>query len=750
MTIGLVIITFIAFLTIIFSIFTFQTNFKSKLTTNVYNQLSDLSTNNAASINSKITDQFTMMTALASYLSDKDLRSAEVNEMTIKTVETYGYLRCAITFPDGSFATHDNKNGGNTIKSEHVINGFQGKNSITGPQPAIVDPTRTVILLTVPIFRDGAVIACLTCTYETEYLDSVFQMTNFNGQGYSYITDKNGNIISKPNLATLIYDGSNILDYFKEQFGNSHEYVEIIETMMNEGVGATILPVDNDQKFVNYQPLGINDWYIFSIAPSSILNQQLNNLFNDILLLSITIIVIFILLFILISSYIGIAQKKSKKELTQLAYYDSLTKLPNKHYFEKIGSSLLQSNDDHYAYVILNVNKFKTINERFGFIQGDQLLIWIGDKLTQCLNKGEICSRFNSDNFHMLLHYNQRQDLTLRIKQLLQICETYDFRSLNTQLLSYSCGVVPIINKQKPISLMGDKALIALSKIKGAHSSQICFYDDELAKHFDNEQNIENKMKKALNEGEMKLYLQPQNSVATHEIVGAEALVRWIESSGKLIMPDQFIPLFEKNGFILELDMYMIEQSCKVLKEWRDEGLRVIPISVNQSRACLYQSDYLQRLKAILDRYSIEPNLIELEVTERAFFEDETALINVIHDLHTMGFKVAMDDFGAGYSSLNMLQDVEVDILKLDKNFFKESINSKRGQKIVRSIVSMANELLINVVAEGIETSEQLDFLSKIGCAYVQGYYFSKPVGVESFKEMLNNGIHNKVNDDRV
>ncbi|MEG0830208.1 MAG: EAL domain-containing protein [Anaerovoracaceae bacterium] len=735
--IGVISVTVIALFVILFSINNFRGNLEKRYVSDIYSRLSELSDNNANSINSKIQDQFEIMHTLATYLSHKDLKSEETLSIMKKTVKSYSFLRCAITFPDGSFITHDSKNSGNTSKDEFVIRGFKGASTVTGPRIAVVDPTKTVILITVPIYQDGKIIALLTCTYETKYLENVFQMTSFNGKGYSYITDVDGNVISKPNKDNLIYNGDNIIRFFEKQHKNI--YYKMKKDIHAMKSGTLSFTVNGEQKYVSYQPLGINEWYVFSITSGEVIQEQLNSMLNSVYSLAFIIILTLMLLMFFAWVYIDHVQQKSKKQLEKLAYYDSLTEIPNQNLFEKEARHILNTRPGDYAYIILNVNKFKIVNDLFGFSRGDKLLQHIAKAISEETGKVEISARFDADNFHILSVYSGKEELEKRMLAVADRIDKFHFDKEVSHKLSVGFGVYLIEDKEIPIGQMGDKARMALSKIKGIHSHTTYFYNDDIISKFIADQEIENTMQDALLDGEMKLYFQPKCSTKTHKILSAEALVRWEHPDKGIIMPDSFIPLFEKNGFILKLDMYMMETVCKKIREWQEKEIRVFPISVNQSRACLYQSGYVQKLVEILNKYNVSPSLIEVEITERAFFEDEMKLIKIIDQLHSFGFKVAMDDFGAGYSSLNMLQDVLVDVLKIDKNFFSESINSKRGKTIVRNVVSMANDLNIEVVAEGIETKEQLNFLKEIHCSSVQGYYFSKPISAKLFEDIYSN-----------
>ncbi|MEG0265383.1 MAG: GGDEF domain-containing protein [Erysipelotrichaceae bacterium] len=738
LTMGITTIVITAFVIIVFSVSSFRNNLEENLTDDIYYKLSEISANNATSINKKIDDQFEVMQAFSMYLSDEDLHSEKVVKMMQTTVSNYGFLRCAITFPDGTYITHDNKMGGDTSQDDYVVKGFQGISMITGPRPAVVDPSVTVILLTKPIFKEDKIIGLLTCTYETQYLNRVFKMTDFKGKGYSYICDKDGNIITRPNIKTDANVGNNLLTYFSQDDENSPIAQDMIDNVKERKSGSCVIHVRGEQKYLDYQPLELKDWYVFSVTSSDVLDTQLNELLDAVYRHSITIILTFFVLILFVIIILTYVNNKSKKALQSMAYIDDVTKGPNKNLFEEKAKKLLKNTDNKYAYIIMNVNKFKVVNDIFGFEQGNNLLRYMEIRIKEVCKEDEAYARFNSDNFHLLLQFNDQQQLKNRLFDLSkQICR-YEIDKSVSHALSIAIGVYIVEQTYDEVSSIGDKARMALSKIRGIHETTINFYDTEIIQRLLKEQEIENTMKDGLKNHELQLYLQPKVMINKNKpvMIGSEALVRWIRN-GKMIMPNDFIPLFERNGFIKNLDFYMIESACKVLVDWQQRGLKCLPISINQARLTLFQPDYIETLLSILKQYKIDPCFIEIEITERMFFEDVERLVEIYQELHKNGFSVAMDDFGSGYSSLNMLQDIHVDVVKIDKNFFDESIDSDRGTIIVKNIVSMAKELKMDVVAEGIETQVQVDLCRELNCDCIQGFYFSKAVTVAEYEDLL-------------
>jgi EAL domain-containing protein (putative c-di-GMP-specific phosphodiesterase class I) len=268
-------------------------------------------------------------------------------------------------------------------------------------------------------------------------------------------------------------------------------------------------------------------------------------------------------------------------------------------------------------------------------------------------------------------------------------------------------------------------------------ADQIFFFNREMLEDQSWEQWVENHMEEALSGGDFKIYLQPKYTPRDGKLVGAEALVRWICPDRGLIPPGRFIPIFEENGFIRKLDDFMLAGIAKLQAGWMVQGRRSVPISVNVSRAHFTQEGLAEHISQLVDGYGAKHELVELEVTESAFFDDKETLIDVVRQLRAYDFPISMDDFGAGYSSLNSLKDIPLDVLKLDAEFFRGESANGRGEIIVRRAISLAKELGMRVVAEGIERKEQVDFLATIGCDMSQGYYFAKPMPVEEFEARM-------------
>ncbi|MGN1206441.1 MAG: EAL domain-containing protein, partial [Eubacterium sp.] len=252
-------------------------------------------------------------------------------------------------------------------------------------------------------------------------------------------------------------------------------------------------------------------------------------------------------------------------------------------------------------------------------------------------------------------------------------------------------------------------------------------------KKLEREKHLEMRMEQALENGEFVPYLQPKYELANETIAGAEALVRWVSPEEGMILPGEFIPLFEKNGFIIELDLFMFEQVCKIIENWHHNDYRIIPISVNMSRGHFLVPNFFERYREILERYDVPNGSIEIELTESLFFNEISAMTELVDKIHEVGLRCSIDDFGSGYSSLNMLKNIKVDALKLDRVFFVETNEDKRGKDIINSILHLAQNLHLQTISEGVEIRSQVEYLKEMDCDYIQGYVFSKPMPVNEF-----------------
>lgn len=410
--------------------------------------------------------------------------------------------------------------------------------------------------------------------------------------------------------------------------------------------------------------------------------------------------------------------------------YDRLTGLYSREYFyQKVAERLAEDPDTPYAIVCSNVENFKVYNDIFGTKAGDRVLKNIAEAGRALTGEDGLCARYGADRF---LYLQKQEALSGYLRQ-----DSFLNKLVNVKDISLKWGVYKITAPSVPVEKMCDRAFLVADSIKGRYNQTVAVYDDVLRDKLLREQAITESMETALAEGQFAVYLQPKYWLKGNILSGAEALARWIHPELGFLSPAEFIPLFEKNGFITRLDRFVWEQTCKLLRRWRQEGYPAIPVSVNVSRADVYQEDLPETLTNLVERYGIEPQQFHLELTESAYTENPNQIITMVDELRRRGFVIEMDDFGSGYSSLNMLSQVHFDILKLDMKFIQTETAKPGEMSIMRFVVNLAKWLNLSTVAEGAETKAQVERLQDVGCDYAQGYYFSRPLPIPEFEALL-------------
>lgn len=425
---------------------------------------------------------------------------------------------------------------------------------------------------------------------------------------------------------------------------------------------------------------------------------------------------------------------KSEQKLLYMAKYDELTGIYDKDEFYRSTLDMIKKNNQlSYAVIVMNISKFKVLNDIFGLKAGDKLLCFIANYLKTNLVGDVRFGRLQADSFAMCVPADKKFIINL-IKDIEKNISIYplDFNII------VNFGIYLVDKYDECVNLMCDKANIALSTIKGNYVKRYEFYDSKMRRDLIKQQELINDVKLAMQNGEFNIHIQPQIEYKSGEIVSGEALVRWNHKTKGMIPPNVFINLFEENGFITKLDMHIWECTCKLIRKWIDNGQKVVPISVNVSRIDIFNLNLNDHFNKLIKKYNLPKGVLELEITETAYMENSVQLIEIVNKLRSDGFKVLIDDFGSGYSSLSMLKDIEVDILKLDRSFIQDANVNKRSEKILTAIVYMANALKVPIIAEGIETKEQAEFLGELGCDIIQGYYYSKPLPIDKFENLLN------------
>lgn len=448
----------------------------------------------------------------------------------------------------------------------------------------------------------------------------------------------------------------------------------------------------------------------------------------------ISLFTLFIPLFIMI--LLASSQIKANTKLRNALYFDPVTGGQNYQYFKYSALKLLKKRkyqSKNFYIVCFDIRKFRVFNEVHGTNQGDELLENMYLTLKKTLQKNELFARFSADHFTMLLYLFDNESIQERVTKILTTLSSL----YPNERLSFIAGIYPITDRKISIDKMNNNAFVAKDTLRDNQNLTLALFDESMRIDLLRTKELEDRMEHALESKEFVVYLQPKYHSKRKQFSGAEALVRWKISDTEMISPGEFIPIFEKNGFIIKLDDYMISGVCEIQRDFLKKGKELLPISVNISRAHFFDPALAEHICQLVDQYQIPHQYIELELTESAFFDDKQMILNTVNKLQSYGFLVSMDDFGSGFSSLNSLKDLPLDIIKLDGEFFRGTENGDRSKTVIMDTIRMAKNLKMDIVAEGIETKDQVDFLSEIGCDYIQGYYYARPMPVDAFESFI-------------
>ncbi|MGL5540238.1 MAG: bifunctional diguanylate cyclase/phosphodiesterase [Erysipelotrichaceae bacterium] len=584
-----------------------------------------------------------------------------------------------------------------------------------------------VICVSTPIEQNNKMVGVLIGLYDANILSSL--MPHFDhDQGYAFLTAQDGTIIAtSTNQATLV-PGVNLLTYLQSvEFESGFDHYNDISTNLFSGIGGTFIYQKDDMARVGvYDSIGFNDWSVFTLLPVRALFSETVELIQT---FSMITIVVFFLLFVY--SLVHMLQlRRYAKALERSIYVDELTQGNTLAKFRLRAAKLLaQPQRPTYVICKYDIRNFRIINGIYGYAQGDEILRATYQAIESRLqSKTDLCARVNVDEFILMQELRSEADFLAqhhRLREEILTILDKDFENRCNLQLVMGYDVLEQGSHIKTDALI-ERVNMAHRKAKQSGQPWVKYQEGYTIEKTDQVE-FERLMEQALRNGEYQIYLQPKYNIETSAIVGYEALVRWEDGSGTQIPPNRFIPLFEENGFIIKLDYYMFEQVCRIQQHVQEAGAQVVPISVNFSRHHLLNPQFTQELAQLAQTYQVPFDCLEIEMLENSAFQQDELFQKVYEQLHEIGFVLALDDFGTGYSSLGFLKSIPVDVLKLDRSFFEMQENEARGFTVLYHLIDMAQALNIQVIAEGIETKEQVMLLKEVGCIFAQGYYFGKP-----------------------
>lgn len=613
---------------------------------------------------------------------------------------------------------------------EAVANALRGDPSVSSELVEVFDGERGA-LYAVPAPGDSGVGAVVGFVLPST-MELLMNTDTTDGVGFSHIVSSAGNFIRRSDNPNALLGGANVFEALEKSSDIGEGKIALMERDLLQGESGSIdFSVDGALRALNYRPLAEGGWYVLSIVPpdtyTSLLNDFIRTALGATALLS-------VVLFGLFGAYLLWITGRNNRELSRIAFVDPVTEGHTEARFDQLVRERMERGGA-FSLVALDIGNFRLLNDRFGKADGDRFLRHVHKTVGSLLRDGEELSRISADVFNVTLEDTDALAVRSRLRAIADAVNAFNEDSDTPYLVKVNCGVY-VVGEPVDMVVARDRANTA-RKSGEAQSDRLCrvsLFSDVEHERLLREKEMENSMERALAEGEFIVYLQPKISLETGETVGAEALVRW-ESERGLVPPDDFIPFFERNGFVIKIDLCVFEQVCARMRAWMDAGLKPLPVSVNLSPVHLRRPDFLLAFEEVRRRYDVPAELLEFELTERVAFESLELLRSVVDDIHARGFHCAMDDFGSGYSSLNVLREIPVDVLKIDRQFFGGG--GDRAEHVVESVVDLAKKLDMGTVAEGVETIPQVEFLRRVDCDMVQGYVFSAPMPVELFEKIV-------------
>ncbi len=717
-------------LIIIVTLFVFFNSYvNDKLAISIQNELEDLTYYQKLFIDSENSNNINYINTVATSITQEQIESESVDE----------YLR--LQMPNSEFAEmYFVDLDGNAVSSGGINVDFSrnvayNKVLETKELSLSLNEYSSIVYgildIATPVFIDSRLQGVLVGVKHINYLFDEMK-SKYSDDGYLLITDNSGNaIVSTSSNYVELASLEELGGYILEGVSAKSVFADISEGQS----GSFEFVLDGVVRVARYEPLELGDMALVAVQDVTTVQEEVHSISKVVAYISFTIIITFVAF----ATYIWRSKKRTLHKIEQVAYYDELTGLVNLTKLKKDVRRILNQNPHkNYAIIKVDVLNFKSINEIYGFGVGNKVLCAFREISEMVPEKSLIVSRTGVDEFVFFAGNGFLENLENETEQYEALFK-YLIPELENHHLSFTYGRYFIEQGETDVDDIINKVSLAHSMAKVKKKSVIWDYDEDYKKHVINMTNITNKMQKALADEEFYAFLQPKINLNTGELVGAEALVRWIEQDGNMIYPDVFIPNFESNGFIVKIDMFILECVCKTISRWMQEGKDCVPISVNFSRVHLENLNYVEDIKCIVDSYGIAHSFIEVEITETTLLENMSVLKNIIDKLHQEGFSISVDDFGAGYSSLGMLKEFEVDTIKLDRSFVTSTDQNTRARLVIDGIIKMAHSLDLKVVAEGTEDEEQIAFLKSIGCDVAQGYYFARPMKVADFETMYIN-----------
>ena len=693
-----------------------------------FSYLDDVSYQVSEHIDHRISEIVLNLHSIADSLAHVDTQESRIDYLGRKA-GYYGFDQVFTVAPDGTFLSSE----GEYQDSEEI---FSALAQMDG-QPYIHQLDGQNLLYAVPLREGNRFSGIIGCIQGKKRMQDLIQSNSFGGSGVSCITDEYGKVvISPPDLKFFLA----LDDIFARNADHavSTQIEQMKQDMLERRDGNIYFTtISGEHVLMAYNALQIQNWVSLTLIPADVIAKDV----FQYIAWNVSITAAIILLFAIFIATLLFIYHRNQRLLEKIAFVDPVTQgfSINRFNLEAL-EQIHKSPPGSFLMASLNVRDFKLINEKFGSKEGDDTLRYIYHVLSETLKPGELAARGAADNFYLLMGKAEPESVSARFKQIEQRINAFNEGLREPYFLSISCGVYQIDEPELEIRAMQGRANTARQSTSGDTCG---FYTAETQAQLRNSKELRDQLEHSLENQEFMVYFQPKVRLSDCSVGGAEALVRWQHPTKGFLSPADFIPVFEQDGSICKVDLFVFEEVCRFLKKRQDSGKPLFPISVNLSRRFFQNPDFIKPFYEIRQQYEIPEGLIELEITESVMFErNEIPRIKAaLQGIHEAGFLCSLDDFGFGYSSISLLKELDVDTLKLDRSFFLERNLDQRAQYVISAILELTDNLGIHTVAEGIEYPEQLKFLQRAGCGLVQGYIFSKPLSIPDFEAWVEQPI---------
>ena len=691
-------------------------------------EMAETTSENAAMLRLTLESRFALLDNVGEKIAEDPQSTRKMLADLGKYANGYGFKRLGYMNSTGRMVTSDGKTGDFFYRAYFRM-GMDGQYYITGEINDRLGNGETVHIMSAPVRnpKTDKVIGVVFADYTPEMFHQMMDVETFGGEGRGYIVESSGEIVVASSSARLTETG-NLLDGVADFSETGRQDAEALrQVLAGEQPGdGRVLGAGKLRFCCRKIENGRQDdtWYLVMVMDAGALYGRMYGVFSSIRnLLSVTVLMCAAFIFAILTAY-----RRYNDGLRQAAYTDALTGGSN------FSGFLMKVNNAEGGYMVsCDLDDYRMIASMFGAQKGDELLRGVYECIKSGLTEGEPVARVDADHFAFHLVERQRSAVFERLRQI----------ERRIRRLSDKMGVIHLVPRFGIYAMRPEEdarrscelANLALGAARSSADNTVAFYQDLDQNAFFENMQLEDRFDEAIGEHQFKAYYQPKCNPKTGEIVGGEALVRWVQEDGTMLPPARFIPLFEKNGAIGKLDEYMFTCVCAQLSQWRREGLEIRPVSVNLSRASLCRQGVALAYKRILEGYGLSTWMVPLEVTESAMISDD-AVISILQEFYRYGFRIEIDDFGKAQSTLPMLKLPFVDTVKLDKSLI-DCIGDRKGEIMLRQVVRLCYELGLYTTAEGVEAEDQVDFLRALDCTDIQGYFFSPPLPVEKYTEKL-------------